>query len=82
MIRYYEDIDLLPPAARGENGYRVYNQADVERLRFIQWAKALDFSLEESRRYWIYANAVKRLALMWSIKLAPKLRKSRARWRR
>lgn len=38
MIRYYEDIDLLPPAARGENGYRIYDQTDVERLRFIQRA--------------------------------------------
>lgn len=47
MVRYYEDIGLLPPAARNESGYRVYRQADVERLRFIQRAKALEFSLEE-----------------------------------
>jgi len=48
-VRYYEEIGLLPPAARAENGYRLYTQADVERLRFIQRAKALDFSLEEIR---------------------------------
>ena len=47
LVRYYEEIDLLPAAARAENGYRVYGQADVERLQFIQRAKALDFSLEE-----------------------------------
>ncbi|MCE7872785.1 heavy metal-responsive transcriptional regulator, partial [bacterium CPR1] len=47
LVRYYEEIGLLPPAARNESGYRVYRQADVERLRFIQRAKALDFSLEE-----------------------------------
>ncbi|MCL4302081.1 MAG: heavy metal-responsive transcriptional regulator [Anaerolineae bacterium] len=47
MIRYYEEIGLLPPAARNESGYRIYNETDVERLRFIQRAKALDFSLEE-----------------------------------
>ncbi|MFQ5614468.1 MAG: heavy metal-responsive transcriptional regulator [Anaerolineae bacterium] len=46
-VRYYEDIGLLPPAVRSENGYRVYTQVDVERLQFIQRAKALDFSLEE-----------------------------------
>lgn len=47
LVRYYEEIGLLPPAARNESSYRVYRQADVERLRFIQRAKALDFSLEE-----------------------------------
>jgi DNA-binding transcriptional MerR regulator len=47
LIRYYEEIGLLPTAARTENGYRVYSQEDVERLQFIQRAKALDFSLEE-----------------------------------
>lgn len=47
LIRYYEEIGLLPAAVRAENGYRVYNQEDVERLQFIQRAKALDFSLEE-----------------------------------
>ncbi len=46
-VRYYEEIGLLPPATRSENGYRAYGRADVERLRFIQRAKALDFSLEE-----------------------------------
>jgi DNA-binding transcriptional MerR regulator len=47
LVRYYEEIGLLPPAVRTDNGYRVYHQADVERLHFIQRAKALDFSLEE-----------------------------------
>ena len=46
-VRYYEEIGLLPPAARTESGYRVYHRADVERMRFIQRAKTLDFSLEE-----------------------------------
>lgn len=47
MIRYYEEIGLLPPAARTENDYRIYGQKEVERLQFIQRAKALDFSLAE-----------------------------------
>ena len=48
-VRYYEEVGLLPLAARAENGYRIYNQVDVERLRFIKRAKALDFSLKEVR---------------------------------
>lgn len=46
-IRYYEDIGLLPPPKRTSAGYRVYNETDVERLRFIAKAKVLRLSLEE-----------------------------------
>ena len=46
-IRYYEEIGLLPPAQRSPNGYRTYDEADVERLRFIRRARALDFALDE-----------------------------------
>ena len=48
-IRYYEDIGLLPPAARKSNGYREYEDVDVERLRLVAGARRLDFSLEEIR---------------------------------
>ena len=48
-IRYYEQIALLPPARRGRNGYRLYRQEDVERLRFIRSARRLDFPLDELR---------------------------------
>ena len=46
-IRYYEEIELLPPAARKPNGYREYSQADVERLKLVAGARRLDFSLSE-----------------------------------
>lgn len=46
-IRYYERIALLPPPQRAANGYRVYTEADVERLNFIRRARALDFTLDE-----------------------------------
>jgi MerR family transcriptional regulator, repressor of the yfmOP operon len=35
-IRYYEEIGLLTPAARSEGDYRLYDDDDVERLRFIK----------------------------------------------
>ena len=47
LIRYYEERGLLPPAIRKSNGYRFYSPNDVERLRFIQRAKTLDFNLDE-----------------------------------
>lgn len=47
-IRYYEDIDLLRPS-RAANGYRDYSSQDVHRLRFLQRARSLGFTIEECR---------------------------------
>lgn len=49
-IRYYEKRGLLPEPARGRNGYRVYESAQLERLAFIRHCRALDMSLTEIGR--------------------------------
>lgn len=46
-IRYYEEIGLLPPPARKPNGYRLYSQPDIERLKLVAGARRLDISLAE-----------------------------------
>ncbi|RQR52258.1 MerR family transcriptional regulator [Burkholderia sp. Bp9002] len=48
-IRFYEQSGLLPPAGRGQNGYRIYDDAAAERLRMIQLAQRLGFSLVDMR---------------------------------
>lgn len=48
-IRYYEDIRLLKPA-RSDNGYRDYSDEDVHRLKFLQRARSLGFTVEECRQ--------------------------------
>ena len=47
MIRHYESIGLIPAAARTFAGYRLYNENDVHRLRFIRRARALGFAMKE-----------------------------------
>jgi Hg(II)-responsive transcriptional regulator len=46
-LRFYEREGLLEEPARRESGYRQYDPAVVGRLRFIQRAKALGFTLKE-----------------------------------
>ena len=47
MIRYYESIGLIRPAARSEAGYRLYGDEDVHALRFVRRARSLGFPLDE-----------------------------------
>jgi MerR family transcriptional regulator, repressor of the yfmOP operon len=50
-IRYYEEIGLLTPAARSDGDYRLYDEDDVERLRFIKDLRdEAGFSLAEISR--------------------------------
>ena len=49
-VRFYERNNLLPKPQRSANGYRVYDEAALNRLKFIKRAQALGFSLDEIRR--------------------------------
>ena len=46
-LRYYEAEGLLRPAGRTEAGYRVYSDDALQRVGFIQRAKALGLTLRE-----------------------------------
>ena len=48
-IRFYEDIGLMPEAARTAGGRRTYGDAEVRQLAFIRHARDLGFSTDEIR---------------------------------
>ncbi|MEQ8587367.1 MAG: Cu(I)-responsive transcriptional regulator [Thalassobaculaceae bacterium] len=47
-IRYYEEIGLIRPA-RGDNGYRDFDDSDVHKLTFLARARSLGFTIEDCR---------------------------------
>lgn len=49
-LRYYEKIKLLPKVQRNASGIRVYTHKDISRIRFIQRAQKMNFSLEEIKK--------------------------------
>ncbi|MDH4574292.1 MerR family transcriptional regulator [Salinicola acroporae] len=46
-VRHYARQSLLNPRRDPDNGYQLFDQRDLERLRFIQRARTLGFSLKE-----------------------------------
>jgi MerR family copper efflux transcriptional regulator len=48
-VRFYEREGLLPRARRSPSDYRMYDQQDEGRLRFIRRAQALGLTLEDIR---------------------------------
>ena len=44
-VRFYEKIGFLPQIPRKENGYRVYNDEDIKRLKIISSLRCANYSL-------------------------------------
>jgi len=48
-IRYYEEAELVIPSGRSAGGFRLYTDADIERLRLVKNLKPLDLTIDEMR---------------------------------
>lgn len=60
-IRHYEDLGLVVPMRDQNNDYRVYSVSDIERLRFLQRARAAGLGLDEcSELLGLYVDAGRR----------------------
>lgn len=49
-LRYYDQCGLLSPARISSNGYRIYGQAEVDRLQQILFFRELGLPLEEIKK--------------------------------
>lgn len=48
-IRHWDDVGVAPPSGRSAGGFRLYTDADIERLRLAKALKPLDLTLDEMR---------------------------------
>ncbi|HEB93855.1 MAG TPA: MerR family transcriptional regulator [Gammaproteobacteria bacterium] len=48
-VRHYVQIGLLQPRRNPDNGYKLFETADIHRLLFVRQAKSLGFTLNEIR---------------------------------
>ena len=44
-LRYYDQIGLLAPVRINSSGYRIYGQAEVDRLQLILFYRALGVAI-------------------------------------
>ena len=48
-LRHWEEVGLLRPSGRTDGGFRLYTEADVEKILVIRRMKPLGFSLEQMK---------------------------------
>ena len=48
-LRHWEEVGLLKPSGRSDGGFRLYTEADVDKILVIRRMKPLGFSLDEMK---------------------------------
>lgn len=56
-IRYYEKSHMLPPIARGPDGYRRYTPENVNWLTILYWLRQTGMSMKVMQRYAMLVHA-------------------------
>ncbi|MFK0269833.1 MerR family transcriptional regulator [Pseudomonas asiatica] len=80
-IRYYEQLGLLPPSKRTAAGYRIYEEAERDRLLFIRRSRGLGFSIDDIRELLGFADHRKASCASVDAKVAQQLEQVRGRIR-
>ena len=50
-LLYYDQIGILSPSGRGENGYRLYSDSDLEKLKLIVSFREAGVPLDEIQKH-------------------------------
>ena len=50
-LRHYDELGLVAPSGHTAGGFRLYTDADVQRLFLVRRMKPLGFSLERMRQF-------------------------------
>ena len=50
-LRHYDELGLVSPSAHSPGGFRLYTEADVDRLLLIRRMKPLGFSLDRMKDF-------------------------------
>lgn len=58
-LRHYDETGLLSPSARTVGKFRMYSEADYEKLMVIRRMKPLGFSVEEMRRLLVIVESLR-----------------------
>ncbi len=74
-LHYYDEIGLLKPSKVTESGYRLYSNADLERLQQILFFRELDFPLRDIREILLDPAYDKEIALQRHRKMLLEKRK-------
>lgn len=55
-IRFYEKKGLMPKPKRTSGNYRIYDEADIERLRFIRHCRSHGINIEEIKTLLVFRD--------------------------
>ncbi|MGW4498026.1 helix-turn-helix domain-containing protein [Micromonospora sp. NPDC004336] len=78
-IRFWSDLDLLPPTARSAGGYRLYDAAAVARLDLVRSLRELGIGLDDVRRVLHRRTSVREVAQAHASALDAEIRTLRLR---
>ncbi len=56
-IRHYVRVGLLTPSRNPDNGYRLFSDDDIKKVKFIRQAKGLGFMLHEIQTIFDHGTA-------------------------
>lgn len=59
-LRYYEKEGIVPPPCRDDSGIRLYNNKDVEAVKFVRCLRAMGMSIADIKRLAQKSTSIKK----------------------